>query len=571
MPLNFVICLLLFVGLTFGVAWPLASRLMLDPAEKLGASAMLSLLATYVITFAIYVLRLPNAALGVLPLLAAVGFIAGWKQLCLTLRDADARGLFVGQLLVSGWCIGWLSFIANYSGGGWTADWFEHWQRSRFFLEHWPQDTKFLNLYPLPARPPLANLCVGAYLGLTGITFSKYQMVMSLLNSLAFLPAALLARRFAAQPSAPATAGRMAIAVITLLVLLNPSFLENATFAWTKLITACFVLSGLYFFLRARDAAPAPAALPLCAASLAAGLLAHYSAGPYIVLLAGAWFGLNRARLRSPAFWRQTGLAAAVGGLILATWFGWSLAVYGAHTTFLSNSSVTVKAAQTGNVLVKTLLNLRDTIVPHFLRPLNRDLIAQSSPWGYWRDWFFQLYQVNLFFIFGSVAWLVILRELARSWPLALPTPRRFWTWFAAGAIVLGVAVHGARDTWGLAHICLQSLMILGLGYLAARWATLSRGWRLALVAGLAIDFCLGIALQFGVESYAIDRWLTPGRTVTETINSYSSLATMNVYAKIYGKTEFLGDVLIIPAALVLALLAGILSLAVARATRRPV
>jgi len=36
-----------------------------------------------------------------------------------------------------------------------------------------------------------------------------------------------------------------------------------------------------------------------------------------------------------------------------------------------------------------------DTIVPHFLRPLDRSLIAQSSRMGYWQDWFFQLYQLK--------------------------------------------------------------------------------------------------------------------------------------------------------------------------------
>ena len=55
------------------------------------------------------------------------------------------------------------------------------------------------------------------------------------------------------------------------------------------------------------------------------------------------------------------------------------------------------------------------------------------------------------------------MRELIRHWPAAAAPRRWFWTAFISGAILLGVAVHGARDTWGLAHICLQAVVVLGL------------------------------------------------------------------------------------------------------------
>ena len=89
---------------------------------------------------AIYLLGLPVAVFWLLPVLAAAGFVTGRQRLIATVRDADARALLGGQLLVTGWCTGWLFFIASYSGGGWTSDWFEHWERTRFFLDRWPQD-----------------------------------------------------------------------------------------------------------------------------------------------------------------------------------------------------------------------------------------------------------------------------------------------------------------------------------------------------------------------------------------------------------------------------------------------
>jgi len=52
---------------------------------------------------------------------------------------------------------------------------------------------------PLVSRPPLANLVTGALLELTRDDFAHYQLISTLLASLAFLPAALLARRLAAR------------------------------------------------------------------------------------------------------------------------------------------------------------------------------------------------------------------------------------------------------------------------------------------------------------------------------------------------------------------------------------
>jgi hypothetical protein len=567
MLLELLACLLLFFLLTFGLAWPLVARWTLDPAEKLAATAVLSWLGAYLFAFVLYLAGWPPAAFWILPGLALAGLVARWTAWRETLLDQTARSVLLGQLLVTGWVTGWLFFIVSYSGGGWTSDWFEHWERTRFFLERWPHDTKFLGIYALPARPPLANFITGALLAVTSDDFAHYQLFTALLNSLAFLPAAILVRRFA---SAGNGAGRVALALLPVLLMLNPSFVQNATFAWTKLTAVFFILSGLYFFLRTLDPALPRAAGPLCALALAAGILTHYSAGPYVLLLAIAWPLLNRARWAETAFWRETALLGFLGAAVLATWFGWSVAVYGGPTTLLSNSSVAVKDVHTGNQLVKIALNLRDTLVPHFLRTLDGSLIAQSSPWGYWRDWCFQLYQLNLFFVFGSVAWLALLRELPRAWTPAPSRCRWFWVLFAGGVILLGVAVHGARDTWGLAHICLQALVVLGLAFLATRWTGLTRGWRVVLVAGASVDFCLGIALSFAVQSYSLDFRLNPGRPAAEMLRSYSGSAFMNLAAKLQHGLVFFGEVYRLPGALVLALLAGILTLAITRAARRP-
>ncbi len=554
--------LLLIVGvLAFGLAWPIAARLPLAPAEKFTASVVLSLLGVYLFAWGVYVWALPLAMLWALPALGALGLAVGAREFARTWHDTDAQEVIVGQLLVTGWCLGWLSTIVSYTGGGWSGDWFEHWQRTRFFLERLPHGQLFLSQYTLTARPPLVNVVTAAFLSLTRANFAHYQLSSTLLASLVFLPASLLARRF----------GRDArtIALCAALFVVSPLLVQNATFAWTKLPAAFFTLAGLYFFLRAQERGAPLAAALLCGASLAAALLAHYSAGPYAVMLALGWIGLGWAQRYEHNWQRSTGIAIAVGAAVLATWFGWALAVYGSRETFFSNSSVIVAGYYPDSQLAKIALNLRDTIVPYFLRSLDTALIAQRSPWGRWSDWFFQCYQTNLPLACGSVAWIAIGRELVRAHHTAAKRDRIFWGSFVVGVILLGVATHGARDTWGLAHVALQALVLLGVAFLAARWGELGRLWRIALVMGAAVDLSCGIVLHGGVQSLAFDNWFAAGRPAEDILTSYNEIALLNLNGKTVNHLAFFSDAVTAPLVLVLALLAAILMLAVVRAWPR--
>jgi hypothetical protein len=571
MLLQLPACLLLFFGITLGLAWPLAARLVADPAEKVVTSTALSLLGIFLLAWAVYVWALPPATLWTLPVLAAAGLITGARPLAATLRDVAARSLLGAQVIVSLSCVGWLALVVTYGGGVWVGDWYGHLQRTWFFLERWPRNTLFNGFDPLTSRPPLANVVNGALLALTHRNFAYYQLVSTLLGSLAFLPAALLARRFRLrQPAAGGQAGGgpAAIAVLAVLFMLSPLWVQNATYPWTKLPAAFFILSALYFFLRAHDAGAPPIAGPLFAGSLAGGILTHYSAGPYALLLAPAWLAFGWSRRREPAWWRATALAALAGALVLATWFGWALAVYGVSGTFLTNTTITDQAPSATAQLHVVALNLRDTLVPHFLRTVDLGAFMQGSPWGWWRDWCFQLYQTNLLFAFGSTAWLVLVAALVGAWRRAAGRDRTFWTAFGIGAVILGVAVHGARSNWGLAHLCLQPLVLLGLAWLAARWSSLAPLWRRVLIAGATFDFAAGIALQAGAQSGALDRWLAPDRASLDLLRSYSAFAQVNLQAKLDNHWVFLGDLFAPHVMLVAVMLAGLLMVALLWANR---
>ena len=278
-------CLLLVLGVAFGLSRPLVGWFRLSPAESVVAGAGLSLLAAWAIAWAVFVSGCPLAGYDSLPVLA-FGFLAlGWRGAARLLRDGAARDLVAGQLLVTGWCLVWLAFVKNHSGGAWTGDSYEHWERALFFLREWPRNRLFIGLFELPARPPLANVLTAAFLQMTRIDYAHYQVVTTILCSLAYLPVGLLAGRFG---------GGRAARIAAVIVMANPLFLQNATYPWTKLPAAFFILAALYFFLRVRDRDGTERRNGIvCALLLAGAVVTHYSAGPYAVVLAAAWIGLG--------------------------------------------------------------------------------------------------------------------------------------------------------------------------------------------------------------------------------------------------------------------------------------
>jgi len=268
MPLLFILSsCLVFPGLIMGLGLPLAARLPLRADEKICAGAALALIAIYLFALVVFGLGLPPPVFQLLPLAALVGFALRWRSCLAILRDPPARHMLGTYLLVAGWLLGFLALVRNYSGGGWALDWIDHYARSLFFLQHWPIHTLILGNDPLPSRPPLANAVTSAFLGLTDSACPWFQIFTTLLGSLAFLPGWLFAKRFG-------RGSPRAAAFFTVLFMLNPSVMENGTFAWTKLITVFFVLSGFYFLLQGLES-PSRGRLVLGFLLLAAAFLAH--------------------------------------------------------------------------------------------------------------------------------------------------------------------------------------------------------------------------------------------------------------------------------------------------------
>jgi 4-amino-4-deoxy-L-arabinose transferase-like glycosyltransferase len=461
-----------------------------NPLEKICGSIALSLLIVGGLSFAVYVSGLPSWGY-----YGITAIVAG-----MTLAGADAWGLTRGHyvrrtaaafgLLVI-WTLGLQALIRHYSGGDWCCDWVEHYQRSLFFLERWPRDFRFIDRYPLTTRPPLMNLVCAYFLANVGKEFALYQIAFSLVNLFVFFPCCLFARRFAPRVK------QLALLVAVFLAF-NPMFFMNTTFAWTKALTAFFVVLSVWLYLagwRKNDRTRISAAF-IC---LSAGLLVHFSALPYAVFLGLAYltsiWRWQHHRARALAI---VALPAVAIGLV---WLAWSIVEYGTGTTFTANA--TVAGAASGD-LNDNLLRIGSNTW-HTFRPYIFPGQPEDSTLRRLTDRTFTFYQENFLGAIGSinayavVAILVATLGRARS---GIPLrERRFWWAFIPFSILVGIAIDGETSPSGVANICLQPLVYLGVALVAARYILLSRGARILIWAGVLTDFILGIALEVHMES----------------------------------------------------------------------
>jgi hypothetical protein len=484
--------LILLAVCSFAPGFIVVRRLRWNPLEKLCGSIGLSLIILYLVGFGGYCFA-PASLVGVCRAFAAVSaltFLLAWKDIRQLVRSHGVRGVLAGYGFLLAWTLVILGMIRNYSGMGWTGDWSEHFQRTLFFLHHFPVGTRIFGMYKLPARPPMMNVLGAFFLAQTGDRYEAFQLVFAFLNLLLFLPCALMMRALVKNR-------RRRMLPLVALFAMNPVVMENVTYAWTKAFTVFFVVFALWLYTagwRKRDPVRTTAAF----LALAGGLLAHYSAGPYIAFLTLHY--LIRVFPKRTHRLRELAVIGCACGLLLLTWFGWSVAVYGAHDTFASNTSVTSSQKYEGSNAMKIAGNLYDTVVPIALRnPGALSMFDQPNAEGKLRDIFFAFYQINLIFGMGLIGGPLALWLFYRTMRGA--ADRGFWLWLTAFVVVAGVAVVGERDQLGVAHLTLIPMEALGLTLIAA-WFPWRRWMAGLVIAGCVIDFSLGVFLQARVESF---------------------------------------------------------------------
>jgi hypothetical protein len=479
--------------------------------EKLCGAVGLSLILVFLTAWGLFVLAPGAGAFGAYAISAACAVlgIRAWADLRRLLGAVRVRQALAGFAFLLVWTLIILATIRNYSGAGWAGDWLEQFNRTLFYLLHLPLRTEMFGGYPIPARPPMADVLAAFVMGQTEDRFEIFQIAFTFLNLLVFLPCCLVMPRLA-------RSRRSGIVPLTCIFACSPLLMVNATYPATKAFAAFWLVMATAFYLagwKKRDAVRMTAAF----LALAAGLLAHYSAGPYCVFFALHY--LVAIFPSRPEKWKELACIATAGAGLILTWFGWTIASYGLQGTFMApvNTSVAYGAQSNGGFLLKSLANLVDSIVPHVLR--SSSLIHtwdQPNAAGYLRDNLFVIYQTSLIFSMGLIGGPLVVWFLIGWFRRASGEVRNFWLALLGFSVAVCFLVVGERDYYGVAHLTLIPLFALGLTLLAAQfagWSTRPLAW--LIVAGCAVDFSLGVFLQARIEHLEN----TAGKTVFAGLN----------------------------------------------------
>ncbi|MBF0520035.1 MAG: hypothetical protein HQK92_09950 [Nitrospirae bacterium] len=384
--------------------------------------------------------------------------------------------------------------IKHFSGGKWSGDWEEHYQRSLFFKDFWPINTVFIGDWLLPARPPLYNILSAFFMEPAGDSFAYYQLISVLLNSLVFFGAYAILMCFMEETDDYRTC--LSVTILTVLFCLNPSIIQNITYPWTKSLTNFFILSSFAFsFLAIRKKENN---LHMASyGNMGIALITHYSSGPYLLGLCLIDFSrILKKRLTIKAIVHR-GLVLL---LIMSSWFSFSLIHYGIKGTVGTNSTVaeTSKLSLKDNV-EKVYKNIVSSFVPYFIHYRIRWSLVHKI--GFLRDYTFFAYQANILFMIGSTAWVAVL------WSLISKLRKRFdedvlIISVLSFILITAIAVHGTYDKYGVAHICLQPVAVLCVTFVAYNMIDYNIFLKIIIIIGVFIDAMFGVFSHFIIQNY---------------------------------------------------------------------
>ncbi|MDP9174874.1 MAG: hypothetical protein M3O30_13575 [Planctomycetota bacterium] len=466
-----------------------------SPVEKLCGAMAASFILLYLASFVLFCFNAPLSGYWCAAGLFALAGVINTHQMVVLVRFHQSRRVLIAFAAILAWDFLHLAMIRSYSGGLWGGDWYEHYERTCYFLHQHSNSFRYLTIYLLPARPPMMNAIIaffGRLVGMNGnkLSFESYSLCCVFLNAFAFLPCCLLLRHFA-------HGGMRYVYVLAILFMLNPSIMENVTWTITKAFAAGFVVLGVCFYLRGLRGKE-PTRIIAAAIFLAGGCLVHYSAVPFAMGIAVHYLWVLATKRRGLL---EPMIASLAGAALMASWFGWAIAHFEMHDTFFSNSTATgtVKLT-TGENIVKILENLFTSLVPHPLSPIATGLFSRMQNLGDVRDYFFMMAQTTLPMMIGSASGLLaIYLFLFKKWPDY--RERRFWLFFVPFTFILATATNPELERYGAGHIASQSLATMGVALVTA-WLMEARGWVFwCVMAGLLVDYIFGVLLQFHLES----------------------------------------------------------------------
>jgi hypothetical protein len=236
-------------------------------------------------------------------------------------------------LALSLWILAFQANVLSYGAQRtWYGDWFEHYERSLFFLNQLPLDTTFLQgNFSLPARGPIFNATAGLLMSGFGKEFWVYQCISTVLNAFPVIVMGLLIRE--------TTGWSQNKALLCSAVFLGfaPFSVQQMTYTWTKFFAVGFILSGIYFYIQGcRQQRFHLVGFGFFAFSL--GILAHYMVLIPMLFFLGHF--LLRS-LRNPKILKtQVMYLGVLIPLIFFTWFGSLFMTFGVETTLKANTAI---------------------------------------------------------------------------------------------------------------------------------------------------------------------------------------------------------------------------------------
>lgn len=540
----FVICLL-----GFAAPWiRLSSRK--EPLESITVGIGLSVFVIYLVTFLFYCMGWSWAWLWGVVVVALVSLLVHARMYFDLFRNEKVALVTGAYVFVVLWCLGLLGFVQCYHGGGWIADWNEHYDRSLYFLERYDVDFTFIGLYHMTARPPLANLFNSFFMGLLGSDFFVFQIINTLASTLVFWAVALVLSLFCT--GRQFSRGCVLLAIV---FSLNPMFIQNAVFAWTKLLAVFFVFVALYFFAQSwkKEEDAYPLSL-LGFLSLAVGALVHYSVLPYGVVFCVLYFGMMRHRLRDKSFYLETLIIGVTCCGVLLTWLSWGSYHFGFAKLFLTNTAVTDSVGLSfGDNVMKIGKNIFNSWVPYLIRPIPEESLEvlnfRNADFRL-RDSCFLLYQHNMLWGIGSVSLMFLLIQLRKCgrWFSDFSWARSPWFLLFLGTTIISIGSHGSASVFGLAHVSSQPIVYCLLIWIVARLARSNRFVLGGALVCMGIDFYFGIFIHFNVmnvDFYALiaefsQRGITPKQMFLE----FGNATVGNFFNLHNGRLQFLGALL---------------------------
>ena len=458
------------------------------------AGFALSLLLFYLSSFAAYYFNLP-AAYFFLAITAFSAFIFvikiyGSKSASFDFKLPLVFFIFYLILAVS------QTLIPYYAGGYWYFDWFEHYQRSLFFLDHLPLDFRF-GPYLLTARPPFFNLVASFFMEFTGRNFYHYQLIATLLNALVILPVYLISR-----DHLKLNRYKYLLSIVFSIVLFNPAIFQQTTFTWTKSLSAFFVILGFYFYLDHRKEQRF-LSLFLSFIFLAQAHLVHYSAVGYIIPIIFAALISSVAQFKK--FFVRYVICCFVFLLILSSWYGFALKNYGVYNTFAGNTSYEwTKNLSLKDRINKDSLNFIYTFFPLIPASYLQSIRPQSSM-------LVKLYDLAVYFYYGNLPgtltvtlYLLIivcfLRIILKRFNILLKDKKaRFTAFFITIGTIINLVVYPTPSNAiaGVVFFPLSLLLLcFGIISLIRLSGTISRLFWKFIVTAIFIESILGILLK---------------------------------------------------------------------------